>query len=122
MDLSKQLESSGSWLFRHRIYLWLVLLPFFFVGLASASYLGHSHTINEFWQVCTMAISFSGLVLRMIIVVHAPYATSACGTRGQGAEILTTTGMYSAVRHPLCLANFIIIIGFATELHVWWSV
>ena len=30
--------------------------------------------------------------------------------------------MYSVVRHPLYLANYIIVIGFAMELHVWWLV
>src|SRR5208282_1509522 len=31
-------------------------------------------------------------------------------------------GMYSVVRHPLYLANYIIVIGFAMEFHVWWLV
>ncbi len=69
-----------------------------------------------------MVISFSGLVLRMIIVGHAPYGTSGRNTREQVADTLNTTGMYSIVRHPLYLANYIIIIGFVMEFHIWWLV
>ena len=122
MSLRNQLETSGSWLFRYRSYLPLVILPIFIICLASSKYLGHSHALNELWQKVCMAISFSGLVLRSIIVGHAPYGTSGRNTREQVADTLSTTGMYSVVRHPLYLANYIIIIGFTMEFHVWWLV
>jgi protein-S-isoprenylcysteine O-methyltransferase Ste14 len=92
------------------------------VCLASSKYLGRSHAFNECWQMGCMALSFSGLVLRAIIVGHAPYGTSGRNTREQVAHTLNTTGMYSVVRHPLYLANYIIIIGFTMEFHVWWLV
>ena len=122
MALRNQLERSGSWLFRYRSYLPLAILPVFLVCLASSSYLGHSHVINEFWQAGCMGISFSGLVLRVIVVGHAPYGTSGRNTRDQVADTLNTTGMYSVVRHPLYLANYLIVIGFTMEFHVWWLV
>ena len=122
MALKDQLERSGSWLFRYRSYLPLAILPIFLVCLASSSYLGHSHEMNEIWQAICMVISFSGLLLRVIIVGHAPYGTSGRNTRQQVAETLNTTGLYSIVRHPLYLANYIIIIGFTMEFHIWWLV
>jgi protein-S-isoprenylcysteine O-methyltransferase Ste14 len=122
MALRNQLETSGSWLFRYRSYLPLAILPIFLVCLASSHYLGHSHEINEFWQMGCMAISFFGLVLRVIIVGHAPYGTSGRNTHGQEADTLNTTGMYSVVRHPLYLANYLIMIGFTMEFHVWWLI
>jgi protein-S-isoprenylcysteine O-methyltransferase Ste14 len=122
MVLNNQLEKSGSWLFKHRSYLPLAMLPLFFVCIVSGSYLGHSHAVNEIWQWGCMAISFAGLAIRIHIVGHAPYGTSGRNTREQVAETLTTTGMYSVVRHPLYLANYLIFIGFALEFHVWWLV
>jgi protein-S-isoprenylcysteine O-methyltransferase Ste14 len=122
MSLRYQLESSGSWLFKHRSYLPLVILPIFLVCLISSHYLGHSHEINEFWQKGCMALSFIGLLLRVIVVGHAPYGTSGRNTRTQVADTLNTTGMYSLVRHPLYLANYLIILGFTMEFHVWWLV
>jgi protein-S-isoprenylcysteine O-methyltransferase Ste14 len=122
MSLRNELETSGSWLFRHRSYLPLAILPIFLVSLSSSTYLGHSHKINELWQRGCLAISLSGLALRVIIVGRAPIGTSGRNTREQVATTLTTTGMYSVVRHPLYLANYIIAIGFTMELHVWWLV
>src|SRR5580658_5397658 len=122
MSLRNELETSGSWLFRYRSYLPLAILPIFVICLASSKYLGRSHVFNERWQMACMALSFSGLVLRAIIVGHAPFGTSGRNTREQVANTLNTTGMYALVRHPLYLANYIIIIGFTMEFHVWWLV
>ena len=122
MSLRNQLETSGSWLFKHRSYLPLAILPVFLVCLASSSYLGNSHALNECWQAGCMVISFFGLALRVIVVGHAPYGTSGRNTREQVADTLNTTGMYSVVRHPLYLANYLIILGFTMEFHVWWLV
>jgi protein-S-isoprenylcysteine O-methyltransferase Ste14 len=122
MSLRNQLETSGGWLFRYRSYLPLAILPIFFVCLASSTYLGQSHMLNEFWQGSCMVISFAGLALRIMVVGRAPIGTSGRNTREQVANTLNTTGLYSVVRHPLYLANYLIIIGVTMSLHVWWLV
>ena len=122
MSLRSQLENSGAWLFRHRSYLPLVIIPVFVACLPSFGYLGRSHRINEVWQVFCLAISFSGLALRVITVGRAPLGTSGRNTRQQEANSLTTTGIYSVVRHPLYLGNYLILAGMALWPHVWWLV
>jgi protein-S-isoprenylcysteine O-methyltransferase Ste14 len=122
MGLRNHLEQSGSWLFKRRSYLPLFVLPIFLICLGSSSYLGHSHAINEIWQKSCMVISFLGLALRINVVGHAPYGTSGRNTRTQVAETLNTTGMYSVVRHPLYLANYLVILGITMEFHIWWLV
>ena len=120
MALRTHLETSGSWLFKHRSYLPLAILPVFLVCLASSSYLGDSHALNECWQAGCMVISFAGLALRIMVVGRAPLGTSGRNTREQVANTLNTTGLYSVVRHPLYLANYLIILGVTMSLHVWW--
>ena len=120
MSLRDYLEESGSWLFRHRSYLPLVLIPIFFVSLLNFSYLGRNHFLNELWQVFCLAVSTLGLVIRIITVGRAPIGTSGRNTREQVANTLTTTGIYSVVRHPLYLGNYLIMIGFASWPHIWW--
>jgi protein-S-isoprenylcysteine O-methyltransferase Ste14 len=120
MSLRNELEASGSWLFRHRSYLPLVLLPIFFVCLGGFSYLGNSHFLNEIWQVACMFVSFLGLVVRIITVGRAPLGTSGRNTREQVANTLNCTGIYSVVRHPLYLGNYLIMLGFALWPHIWW--
>jgi protein-S-isoprenylcysteine O-methyltransferase Ste14 len=122
MSLRNEFEISGSWLFRHRSYLPLLIVPLFLVGMVSFSYLGHNHTVNEFWQIFCMLISFLGLAVRIIVVGRAPVGTSGRNTREQVANALNTTGIYSVVRHPLYLGNYLIMIGFAMWpiFGGWW--
>ena len=120
MTLRDQLEKTGSWLFRHRSYLPLLIMPIFGLCLTKFTYLGHCHITNERWQKFCMLISFLGLAVRVMIVGRAPLGTSGRNTREQVANTLTTTGIYSLVRHPLYLGNFLIMFGFALLLHNWW--
>ncbi len=120
MSLRDELENSGSWLFRHRTYLPLVLIPIFFICLWNFSYLGQSHFLNEIWQVVCLGVSALGLAVRIITVGRAPFGTSGRNTREQVAHTLNCTGIYSVVRHPLYLGNYLIMMGFALWPHTWW--
>jgi protein-S-isoprenylcysteine O-methyltransferase Ste14 len=88
--------------------------------LPSFTYLDGSHTLNEFWQIFCLMISFAGLAVRIIAVGRAPIGTSGRNTREQVAQTLTTTGIYSVVRHPLYLGNYLILLGMALWPHLWW--
>jgi protein-S-isoprenylcysteine O-methyltransferase Ste14 len=120
MTLRNQLEANGSWLFRYRSYLPIVTIPIFATCLPSLKYLGHSRALNEVWQCLCLLISLSGLLIRVVVVGKAPYGTSGRNTREQVADTLTTTGLYSVVRHPLYLANYLVLIGMALWPHVVW--
>ena len=120
MSLRNQLERNGSWLFRHRSHLPLVTLPFFLAALSSFTYLGANHALNQVWEVLCLAVSCTGLAVRIITVGHALSGTSGRNTEKQVANTLTTTGIYSVVRHPLYLGNYLILMGFALWPHVWW--
>ena len=52
----------------------------------------------------------------------APRGTSGRNTLGQVAEVLNTSGMYSVVRNPLYLGNFVIWLGLALFIKVWWCI
>ena len=122
MSLRNELEKSGSWLFRHRSYLPLLIIPIFFLCLSAFSYLGQSRALNEVWQVFCLAVSFLGLAVRIITVGRAPLGTSGRNTREQVANTLNSTGIYSVVRHPLYLGNYLIMLGFALWPHNLWLV
>jgi hypothetical protein len=62
--------------------------------------------------VLSVFISFCGLVIRAIAIATTPKGTSGRNTKeGQVAESLNTTGIYSTVRHPLYLGNYLMWIG-----------
>ena len=122
MSLNTQFEKTGAWLFRYRSYLPLILFPMVAMVFISYSYIRHSHQLTELWETFCLMISFSGLAVRALTVGYTPENTSGRNTHGQLAEKLNTTGMYSLVRHPLYLGNYLIILGLSLFFHTWWVV
>lgn len=124
MTLRDELEKTGGWLFKWRSYLPLIILPILLVALRESEYLERivgDFTEDLFEGMC-VTIAFIGLSIRCIVVGYAPKATSGRNTKGQKAETLNTTGMYSIVRHPLYLGNFFIFLGIVLFTEVWWFV
>jgi len=120
MSLRNELESTGSWLFRYRSYLPLIIIVIFVPCLSNFNYLGQSHALNEAWEGFCLAISALGLAIRIVTIGRAPLGTSGRNTREQVAYTLNKTGIYSLVRHPLYLGNYLIMLGFALWPHRWW--
>ena len=124
MRISERLEREGEFLFRWRSYLPLLLLPFLAAALVEAADILRG--TGEFWHHLAFAgaisISLAGLALRAVTIGHAPAGTSGRNTHGQVAEVLNTTGLYSVVRNPLYLGNFLMILGVVLATEVWWLV
>lgn len=120
MALREEFEREGNWLFRWRSYLPLVLLVLVLVVMEEFTYLGNSMTLDVMWEVFCVLVSSVGLVVRAITIGYAPRGTSGRNTAGQMADVLNTTGIYSIVRHPLYLGNFIMWLGLALFPHLWW--
>jgi len=124
MKLSDRLGHDGAFLFRWRSYLPLTLLvvaiPALFERAQMEIRLGESAT--HAWVYFCILVSFSGQLMRCLTIGHVPAGTSGRGTKGQSADVLNTTGLYSIVRNPLYLGNFIVMLGLAMSLMAWWLV
>jgi protein-S-isoprenylcysteine O-methyltransferase Ste14 len=120
MPLIEQFESVGHWLFRWRSYLPLVTAVLLFCGLQYFSYPFGSHFLDELWEVLCLSVSFGGLVVRALTIGWSANRTSGRHTAQQVAKTLNTTGMYSIVRNPLYLGNFLMVLGVVIFLRVWW--
>jgi len=120
MALKDEYANSGSYLFRWRSYIPLLFLPIVVLALKDFDYLGGSESLDHLWEVTCLAFGASGLLVRVLTVGYAPAGTSGRNTKEQKAATLNTTGLYSIVRHPLYLGNFLIWLGVSLFPHLWW--
>ena len=110
MPLREELRSHGEWLFRWRSYLPLVLFACV-VPAMIASRMSTGDSIWTKWEIVCLAVALLGEAVRVITVGYVPGGTSGRNTECQVASALNTAGMYSVVRHPLYLGNFLMWMG-----------
>ena len=119
MILRDHFEHSGNWLFRWRSYLPLSLLGVALLVIWYAPRPEASPTLSHRWQLVCLGVMALGLGIRAVAIGHAPAGTSGSNTREQVARSLTTSGLYSIVRHPLYLGNLLIGLGLALFPGSW---
>lgn len=122
MALREEFESSGKWLFRWRGFLPLILVVLFVLAMPDYHYLSMDKQLELYWKILCLLVSFAGLGVRVFTIGYTPRKTSGRNRKKQVAETLNTTGIYSVVRNPLYLGNFLMIFGLALFTHFWWLV
>ena len=112
--LKQVMIKQGYWLFRWRSYLPLLVLPFAVESFLNSGWMTQQFGDfgEELWDLFCLSVALLGLSLRVLTVGFVPRGTSGRNTRRQKADTLNTTGMYSLVRHPLYLGNFLVFMGF----------
>lgn len=124
MSLYDDMIKSGHTMFRYRSYLPLLIIPPLFIAMEESVHIENmvGDDIEDLWVLGCFILSLIGLAVRAITVGHVPGGTSGRNTQSQRAHHLNTTGMYSIVRNPLYLGNFIMILGVLLSIKVWWLV
>ncbi len=111
MALIHSFEKSGNILFRYRGQLPSVL---FLIAIPSIYFTDYSMIPENLTFLLTIAaifISFLGFFIRSYTIGTTPKGTSGRNRNEQVAESLNITGVYSIIRHPLYLGNYLIWIG-----------
>ena len=111
MNLQKSYISQGNYLFRYRSYfpilLFVLAVPFIYDTSNDIYLKGWELYLTVF----SVAVSVSGFIIRSYAIGTTPKGTSGRNTKEQVAEQLNTKGIYSVVRHPLYLGNYLIWLG-----------
>lgn len=123
MALIEEMEEQGNFLFRYRSYIPLVIL----VGGLAVFYYNTTqypdNQLGEWYKYICLGVGLLGLLVRVYTVGHTPANTSGRNTAaGQVADELNQTGIYSTVRHPLYLGNFLMWLGVGMLTENTWFV
>ena len=111
MALVNSWERQGNFLFKYRGQFPVILF------VLSVPFLYFTESINEssivYWNYTALLVSVLGFLIRFYTIGTTPKGTSGRNTKEQIADYLNSTGIYSLVRHPLYLGNYLIWIGIA---------
>lgn len=120
--ITQNLSKQGDLLFRWRSYIPLALLPPGFLALSESASLNHLYgeKVQDLLVLAGFLISITGLAIRWFTVGFVPAGTSGRNTKTQRARRLNTDGLYSIVRNPLYLGNFIAIMGVLISTQISW--
>lgn len=121
MGMREEFEAAGTWLFRRRGYLPLLLFPMLLVAAAGSGATPDALTAGPAWVALCLGVALAGLALRVATVGFVPKDTSQRNRGRPQAEALNTTGLYSVVRHPLYLGNYLMWLGVALFPRAWWA-
>ncbi|MCZ8341782.1 MAG: lipid A Kdo2 1-phosphate O-methyltransferase [Leptospira sp.] len=111
MALIEELNTQGNFLFRWRSYIpgVIFLLSLFYIPFVP--YFGGIYGKNLYWLGFAFLISLLGLAVRCFTIGYTPKNTSGRNTKQQVADVVNQSGIYSLVRHPLYVGNFLMYLG-----------
>ena len=120
--IEQQLARDGAFLFRWRSYLPLALLPVVAAALPESVRIEQAlgPQWSGLWTSLCLIVAFCGVALRAATVGFVPAGTSGRNTREQRADQLNTTGLYSLLRNPLYVGNFVGLMAWVGATGVWW--
>lgn len=110
MSMIREFSKTGNFFFKHRSY-----LPIFLYVVAIAALWFDKDEFFPYqewwWGLACFLITASGMLIRALTIGFTPKGTSGRNTDKQVAEVLNSKGIYSTVRHPLYLGNFLMWLG-----------
>lgn len=127
MALQEEFEKQGLWLFTYRGILPLIILVIGTILYLRTEIYPETFILEEtpyeiYFETFCLLVSLFGLIIRIYTVGHSAKNTSGRNTEEQVADSINSTGIYSAVRHPLYLGNFFMWLGPAIITGNFWFV
>jgi protein-S-isoprenylcysteine O-methyltransferase Ste14 len=122
MALIHSFEKSGNTLFKYRGQIPIVLFISAIPVIYFTDYAIFEENNSIYW-IClffSAAVAFTGQVIRAIAIGTANKHTSGRNTKEQVAEALNTKGIYSTMRHPLYVGNYLMWIGIVLYAFNFW--
>lgn len=127
MALTEQMNSQGTWLFKYRGILPLII---FVVGIylfyknesEPQNWILKTELEQNLFEIACLLVAFIGFFIRVYTVGYSRPNTSGRNTEVQVADVLNTTGIYSIMRNPLYVGNFFMWLGIAMLTGNFWFI
>jgi len=122
MSLVEEFDKKGNWLFKYRSFLPVALYPIATLVLIVDN--SQHIKINPlYYSIICLSVSLLGQLIRALVIGFTPKGTSGRNTSKQVAEVLNSKGIYSVVRHPLYLGNYLMWLGIILYVNnVWFAI
>lgn len=126
MPLLENFQKQGNYLFKHRGAVPVVIIvPGLLIAYFTRAELQSIFQTqwHKLYELFCFLICLVGFGIRAFTVGHTPDGTSGRNTEKQVADYLNTKGMYSIVRHPLYLANYLMWLGICMRVYnIWFTI
>lgn len=123
MALIHSFEKSGNFLFKYRGHFPMALFILAVPVLYFTDYSFLSPTLYYILTAFAILVAIAGFTIRAIAIGTAQKNTSGRNRDKQIADALNTTGIYSTVRHPLYVGNYLMWIGIVIySFNIWFVV
>jgi len=126
MALQEELKRQGDFLFKYRSYLPLVLLVWGIIFLLTKEPVTNMEDVPLYSQVLkttAIYVGLLGLFIRMYTIGFAKKNTSGRNTtEGQVADSLNLLGLYSIIRNPLYVGNYLMWLSIVMFTGSLWFV
>jgi protein-S-isoprenylcysteine O-methyltransferase Ste14 len=113
--------SAGNFLFRHRNWVFPVLVVGFFALAVPSAVRFNSYALEHVEDCFAILVAFSGLALRAVVIGHDHVRRSGEGRNIHAAKLFTT-GIFSLCRNPLYTGNILIFMGIFLMHGGLWTV
>lgn len=121
MSLIHEFERSGNFLFRYRGQIPVVFFLLAAPVVLFSNYEWMGPQISFALSLVSILVSLAGILVRAYTIGTTPAGTSGRNRDKQVAEQLNSTGIYSVVRHPLYLGNYMMWAGLLLFTgHIWF--
>jgi protein-S-isoprenylcysteine O-methyltransferase Ste14 len=109
----------ADWPLRLRIYVPAMIVPVVTLAVIRYAWPFNSLEFHETWEIRCLFLSFIGLAIRMFAAAQMPDRPAA-RKDSRATATLITDGIFSVVRYPRYVGDFLIGLGAVLIPFVWW--